>query len=230
MGESDPTVFIVDNDSVSRAALSTLVGSMHHLSNDPLSTRQFATAEDFLRAYQGEPGCVISELQLPGLGALELFDELTAQHRPLPLIVTSGSMKVSTAVEVMQRGAFTILEKFHHRQGLFSAVRSALDEDARLRIARKERMQIRTRMSVLTEIEYRIMNMMASGAPNKSMAQRLDCSVRTIEDRRRMVFRKMRADSIAELVQDLVVAYGGPRLTDCLHEYSALQQVCPTSH
>lgn len=229
MSETVPTVFIVDNDPVSRAALSTLVGTMRHLSNDPLSTQQFATAEDFLRTYRGEPGCLISELQLPGLSAVELFDKLTEQERELPLIVTAGSMSISTAVDVMRHGAFTILEKLHHYSALFSAVHAALNEDVELRIKRQEQLKIRNRMAILNPIEYRVMKMMVTGMPSKTMALQLDRSVRTVENHRRTVFDIMHVGSIAMLVQDLVVAFGGQRLNDCLPEFAELKRNPPAS-
>lgn len=207
MSGSEPQVFIVEDDPHSRAAVNTLVRSMHHPS------QTFASAEQFLDVYTGEPGCLVSELMMPGLCAIELLDELRSRDMMLPTIVVSAFAEVSATVEVIRRGAVTLLDKPYHDNDLWDAIEAGLTLNAGARQGHEKRLRIKARMDTLSDNERIVMELILDGLPNKVIAASLDVSVRTIENRRRNVFQKMNVDSVAQLVQNVVFAKESRRTT-----------------
>lgn len=208
MSVSDQIVFIVDDDENSRDSVGAMISTMG------LPSQLFDSAEQFLEFYNGESGCLISDLRLPGLNAVELLDALHSRKHRLPTIVISAFAEVPVAVEVMRRGAITLLEKPYHENELWDAVRAGLKQDAKVRVESEDCHRIRTRMGTLTDGERDILQLMVDGLPNKAIKHRMELSIRTVEKRRRMVFEKMQVESVAHLVQEVFVANGCRRLTD----------------
>ncbi len=132
----------------------------------------------------------------------------------LPAIVITGFADVPVVVEVMRRGAVTLLEKPYRENELWNAVRDALKQDVESRQEYEERLRIKVNMGSLTDDERIVMKMIFEGLPNKAISIRLDLGLRTVEARRRCLLRKMNVDSVARLIQDVLVASGGRRLTD----------------
>jgi two-component system, LuxR family, response regulator FixJ len=128
--------------------------------------------------------------------------------------VITGFADVPVVVEVMRRGAVTLLEKPYRENELWNAVRDALKQDVESRQEYEERLRIKVNMGSLTDDERIVMKMIFEGLPNKAISIRLDLGLRTVEARRRCLLRKMNVDSVARLIQDVLVASGGRRLTD----------------
>lgn len=200
MTRNEPTIFIVDDDAHSRNSIFALVGSMQ------LKARTFASAEEFLDAYNGEPGCLVTDLRLPGRSAIELLASLQQGDRMLPTIVITAYAEISVAVEVMRTGAITLLEKPYRENELWNAIREGLQQDARSRAATGEAKKIRLRIEKLTPRESSVMKLILDGIPNKAVAAQLAVSLRTVEACRQTLFEKMEVDSVARLVQDVIIA------------------------
>lgn len=196
MVASDLTVFVVDDDAAARDSVISLVSPMD------VPTRAFSSAEEFLDVVTPRDyGCVVTDLRLVGMSGVDLKAELNDRGIELPTIVLTGYADVRVAVHAMQLGAITLLEKPARGIELWDLLQSALERDGQRRTANASQRDIRRRMESLSEKEREVMEYIVAGLPNKTVARRLDVSLRTVESRRKAVFDKLGARSLAALVQ-----------------------------
>jgi len=194
--ENEPTVFIIDDDPAVRQALSVLVRSMN------LHVESLESADQYLQAVDpNRPGCLLVDVRMPGTSGLELLERLQQSEARLPVIVMSAYGDVPMVVRAMKSGALNFLEKPCRDQQLWEAIQEGLRWDT----AHRRRLALRAkalhRLSKLTEGECEVLRLLTRGQSNKTIAAQLGLSVRTIEVRRSKIMRKMKADSLAELVQ-----------------------------
>jgi two-component system, LuxR family, response regulator FixJ len=194
--DNDPAVFVVDDDEQARNSVCALVQSMG------LRAVPFASAEEFLEnCPERRRGCVVTDLRMPGMSGLELQEALNRRKISLPVIVLTAYARTPTTVRSMKAGAVTILDKPYADDDLWDAIRAALAQAADRWTEQVGREDIRRRLSLLQPSERKVLEGILRGDPNKVIARDLDLSVRTIENRRREIFRKMRADSVADLIR-----------------------------
>ena len=192
---SEPTVFVVDDDSEVRETLKWLVESVG------LKIETFASAQEFLNAYdRNRPGCLVTDVRMPGMSGIELQAKLMAEEVTLPIIVVSGYADVPTAVRSMKGGAIDFVEKPFNEQMMLERIQLSILEDARLRQKRAQRERARARLNSLTPRERQVMDLVIKGKSNKQIARDLDISPKTVEVHRSNVMAKMEAHSLAELV------------------------------
>jgi FixJ family two-component response regulator len=191
---TDPVVFVVDDYADIRDAVCKLARTMN-LRAEPL-----ASAEEFLDRYRGEAGCVIADLRMHGLSGLELQEELRRREIPIPVIVLTGFAHTAAVVRAMRNGAVTVLDKPFDEEELWRAIRDALAQDAEQRRRRSELSDLRERFANLSDKERQVLRMIVAGRPNKAIANAMQASLRTVENRRREVFSKLGVRSVAELV------------------------------
>jgi two-component system response regulator FixJ len=190
MRTAEMTVFIVDDDEPSRESVVSLVFPMK------LPTRSFASAEEFLEAVgPNDYGCLVTDLRLDGMSGIDLQAALADRGISIPVIMLTGFADVKLAVHAMQQGAVALLEKPAGGIELWDAIRSALDQEELRYQADASRRDFRRRMSSLTEKERQVLDLVVDGFPNKTVARRLDVSLRTVESRRKAVFDKLGARS-----------------------------------
>lgn len=189
-----PTVFVVDNDAEVIQALQLLSSSAM------CELKQLESAEAFLacpRAFM--PGCVLTELLLPGLSGLDLQQQVL--DRPeLPVIFVSTDPDVHSTVRAMKLGAFDFLTKPCPTEVLLQAVLAALD---RSRIALRQLAHEQTlhqRYESLSRREREVMRLVVSGRLNKQVGGDLGISEITVKHHRGKMMRKMQAGSFADLV------------------------------
>ena len=162
----------------------------------------FASAAEFLAAYRPEePGCLVLDVAMPEMTGLELQHRLHEEKIDLPIVFITGHGSVQMAVGAMQAGAVDFLEKPFHERQLWDSVHKALDADAQHRRRKGRRARVEERLAALTAGEREVFDLMLEGKSNKEIAVRLTLSVRTVEDRRAKVMKKMQVHSVAELVQ-----------------------------
>jgi len=193
---SNITVFVVDDDPAVLRSLTSLVKVVFP------RVKAYESAAEFLADYDSDqPGCLVLDVAMPGMNGLELQRKLTEDKIDLPVVFITGHGNVQMAVGAMQAGAVNFLEKPFREQELWDSIRKAieLDEQNRRRKARRDRVE--TRIARLTPGEREVLDRILDGKFNKEIANELGLSVRTIEDRRARVMKKMEANSIAELVQ-----------------------------
>lgn len=196
----EPTLFVVDDDpAVSRALVS--VGQLLGL-----KVSAFASPQEFLRIHDpAQPGCLVLDIKMPGMTGLELQQKLAERGSRIPIIMISGHADVRIAVEVMSRGALTLLEKPFLLDELITHIRRAIELDASNRLAQASLAEAEVRLSQLTPKEREVFELVASGKSNKQMAALLHLSVRAVEDRRARLMKKLGVVSLAELVKLRVV-------------------------
>ena len=196
----DATVFIVDDDTSVRDALSWLLRSRR------LFSESFPSAEVF-DAMLGpdftprQACCVLLDVRMPGMSGLALFDKLVARglHTAMPVIFLTGHADVPTAVDAVKRGAFDFCEKPFSDNALVDRIEQALQQSAQHLQRLHSRSQLQTRVDELTERERDVMRLVVQGLPNKLVADQLEISVRTVEVHRARVFDKMEVKSAVEL-------------------------------
>ena len=207
--ESEPTIFIIDDDPAVRQALSVLVRSMKMQAEAYESAQQYLGALDPARA-----GCLLLDVRMPGTSGLELLEQLNHAEVCLPAIVMSAYGDVPMVVRAMKAGALNFLEKPCRDQQLWEAIQEGLKWDA----ANRQQMTMHTkalhRLNRLTPGEHEVLRQLIDGRSNKAIAEDLGLSVRTIEVRRAKIMKKMKAESLAELIKLTLSAnphYGKPQ-------------------
>ena len=192
---SEPTVFVVDDDSEVRDTLQWLVESVG------LNIETFASAQEFLNAYDPKrPGCLVTDVRMPGMSGIELQAKLMAEEVTLPIIIVSGYADVPTAVRSMKGGAIDFVEKPFNEQMMLERIQLSILEDARLRQKRAQGERAQARLQSLTPREHQVMDLVILGRSNQEIARALDISTKTVEVHRSHVMAKMEAHSLAELV------------------------------
>jgi two-component system response regulator FixJ len=189
------TVFIVEDDRDIATYISEL------LARNGFQSKSFHSAEDFLDTVSRDArGCVIGDIMLPGMNGLAMLAELRKRNSWLPCIVLSGFATVKRTVMAFTDGAYTLIEKPADEGELIDAVTSALEKGEQdYAIAHREA-DFDACFESLSRGEREVFQCMMKGMPNKLIAFELHVSLRTIEARRRKVFKKMKAESLAELV------------------------------
>jgi two-component system response regulator FixJ len=201
--EIEPTVFVVDDDPAARDSVAALVAS------HGLKVEDFASAEEFLAARDpARRGCLIADVRMAGMSGLELQERLVARGDSLPVIIITGFADIPMAVRAMQAGAVTFLEKPCADQELWQSIQVALDSEELAESSRQKRADVIARRESLTPAEVDVLERILAGKPNKLMAVELGVGLRTVELRRATLMKKMRADSLPELVQLVLIAEG----------------------
>ncbi|MDH4055343.1 MAG: response regulator transcription factor [Gammaproteobacteria bacterium] len=194
--KQSPTVFIVDDDAAIRFAMQALMDSVN------LNHEIFASADEFLEKVGDQrPGCLVLDIRMPGLGGLELQEELIKRESTLPIIFITGHGDVPMAVEAMQKGAVDFIQKPFRDQELLDRIREALATDEERRESQKHHAEVSSRLERLTNREREVFDLVVTGKPNKVIAYELGVSQRTVEIHRARVMEKMQARSLADLVK-----------------------------
>jgi len=194
--DAPPVVFVIDDDSSIRTALSNLLRSVG------LQAEVYASPQDFLHSAAPEgPACIVLDVRFPGRSGLDLQQELAAANRPLPIIFMTGHGDIPMTVRAMKAGAVEFLTKPFRDQDLLDAVAVALERD-RARRAGEERIdELRSRLLTLTPREREVLHLVIAGRLNKQIAGELGVSEMTVKIHRRHMMRKMQASRIVELVR-----------------------------
>jgi len=191
-----PTAYIVDDDESIRSLWCWL------LQANGMAVKAFDSAAAFIAAYRrGAPGCLVLDVRLPGMSGPELQEHLRREGIEIPIVFVSGHGDVPTAVKAIKGGAVDFIEKpFDYREAL-AIVGRAFEVDARVRERRAGRMELAERFAALTAREREVLDRIIEGKSNKTIAEELDISVRTVEFHRANVMDKMGAESVAVLVR-----------------------------
>ena len=201
-----PTVFVIDSDASVREALDLLIRSAGWQS------RTAASAEEFLaRPRLIGPGCLLTEMNLPGLTGLDL-QKLILDRRELPIIFISNWADVHAAVQAMKGGAFELLTKPIAADPLLSVIRCAL-ERSRAALSYLSHIEtLQARYESLSAREREVMHLVVSGRLNKQVGGDLGITEYTVKVHRGRAMRKMQATSFAEMVT-MVASLRGETVT-----------------
>lgn len=198
---SNPTVYLIDDDSSVRDSLGLL------LSLKGMRTQLFATAELFLTTYRPDwRGCVLTDLQMPSMSGLDLQRTLIDREIHLPVIVLTAHGDVQTTRLAMKNGAFDFLEKPVDDEILLDVLQNAIRADGRQHEAHRTGEIARSRIERLTPRERDVLSLVVEGLSLREIAARLGISPRTVEVYKSRMMEKLQCVSIADVVRIAMTA------------------------
>jgi FixJ family two-component response regulator len=193
--ESQPVVFIVDDDASVRKSLERLVRSVG------LRGETFASAPEFLqRAAADGPSCLVLDVRMPGVSGLALQERLAAAGHRIPIIFITGHGDITMSVRAMKAGAVDFLPKPFNDQDLLETIQEAIARDQQAREEWAVLQDIQRRVALLTLRERDVLALVAAGLLNKQIAAELGMSEKTVKVHRAQVMQKMEVSSVAQLV------------------------------
>jgi len=196
VGDDEPMVFIVEDDTSFRDALTRLFRTVD------LRTTAFGSAAELLQDKLPDvPACLILDVRLPGLSGLDIQLELAKSDIQIPIIFMTGHGDVPMSVRAMKAGAVDFLTKPFRDQDLLDAVFAGIERDRRRRAKASAVSELREHLQSLSAREREIMALVTRGLMNKQVAAEVGLSEITVKIHRGNVMRKMGARSLAALVR-----------------------------
>ncbi|MCE7030912.1 response regulator FixJ [Jiella avicenniae] len=196
MTANNAVVHLVDDDESVRHSIAFLLATAGFAVRVHESGSALLASIDTL-----QPGCVISDVRMPGIDGLELQRRLKAEGAHLPVVVMTGHADVQLAVQAMKDGAIDFIEKPFDDEAMLAAVRTALKEGKAGEGRQAEAEAIAARLASLSGRERQVLDGLIAGHPNKTIAYDLEISARTVEVHRANVMKKMAASSLSDLVR-----------------------------
>lgn len=195
MSPAVPIVFVVDDDVSVRESLELLIRSEGW---EPVT---FASALDFLAHPRAlVPSCLVLDISLPGLNGLDLQKQVAAERPDMPIIFITGYGDVPKTVQAMKAGAVEFLTKPFSDDVLLSAIRQAVERSETTLGQAAEMRILRDRYASLSSREREVMALVVAGLLNKQVGSDLGISEITVKAHRGRMMQKMKADSLADLV------------------------------
>ncbi|BCG02553.1 DNA-binding response regulator (plasmid) [Paraburkholderia sp. PGU19] len=200
--DSFSLIYVVDDDISVRESIADLLATVG------LEVRLFTSASEMLDAFVTpsdkstvSPSCIILDIRMPGVGGLEAQERLAKLQVYIPIVFMTAHGDIAMTVKAMKSGAHNFLSKPFRDQDLLDAVRSAMMHDRTRRETERGRRELRERYESLTAHERKLLSMVTGGLMNKQIAAKMNLSEITIKVHRGQLMRKMKANTLVELVK-----------------------------
>ncbi|MET1754529.1 response regulator transcription factor [Novosphingobium sp. RD2P27] len=190
------TIHIVDDEDAIRKSASFM------LKTSGFEVAAWASGVEFLRNVKNaRPGCILLDVRMPEMDGLEVQQMLIERGVAMPVVILTGHGDVSIAVRAMKAGAIDFIEKPFEKAVLLSAIESAFERlnDAEERVSRAADANLH--IAGLTAREQDVLNGLAQGLPNKTIAYDLGISARTVEVHRANLMTKLNVRSLSEALR-----------------------------
>lgn len=189
---SSELVYVVDDDDALRSALGIL------LEDSGLNVKLCASADEFLDTYQPcARTCLLLDLHMPKISGIELQRLLNEKGIDIPTIILTGHGDVPLAVQTIKAGAREFIEKPFNEQSLLDTINRVLADDLH---KFPDDLNVSS-LSKLTKRENEIAFLLCDGMKNKEIASKLDISVRTVENHRAMIMKKLQIKTASQLIR-----------------------------
>lgn len=195
MSDLEKVVHVVDDDDSVRRS----VGFM--LKTSGYKVKAYASGVELLKEKALEPGCILLDIRMPGMDGLQVQEKLRANGVALPVIIMTGHGDVPLSVQAMKAGAVDFIEKPFAKDLLVSAIESGIAMLKRADSAHEKAKDAAVRLQVLTPREREVLDGLARGLPNKTIAYDLGISPRTVEIHRANLMTKLRVRSLSEALR-----------------------------
>ena len=189
------TVYVIDDDEAVRDSTAFL------LETADLKVRTYESAETFLAERDRAPGCIITDVRMPGINGLELARRIRDSGSNEPVIVITGHADLPLAIEAMRAGVIDFVEKPFDDEVLLGSISRVLGQAEGALSAEGQRREMASRFDSLSQRERDVLLGLVQGHPNKVIAYDLNISPRTVEVYRANLMTKMKAGSLSELVR-----------------------------
>ena len=204
MTNSDPRVIhLVDDDAAVRRSVGFMLKtSGHHV-------QSYESGVELLKdSARLHDGCILLDIRMPGMDGLEVQQALQEKGVTLPVIIMTGHGDVGLAVRAMKAGAVDFIEKPFQKDALLSAIEEALRRLSRKEATSDRKKDAEVRLQALTPRERDVLNGLATGLPNKTIAYDLGISPRTVEIHRANLMTKLEVRSLSEALRIAFAAQG----------------------
>lgn len=208
MSEGKLVHLVDDDDSVRRS-----VGFM--LKTSGLSVKSYASGNELLKDFRRlEPGCILLDIRMPGMDGLEVQQELRKLGVDLPVIIMTGHGDIPLSVRAMKAGAIDFIEKPFEKAALLEAIDEAFATLSRGHSGRERAKGAIVKLQALTPREREVLDGLAKGLPNKTIAYDLGISPRTVEIHRANLMIKLEVRSLSEALRLAFAAEGDQRTSE----------------
>lgn len=192
--DSNSIVFVVDDDPEVRTGLKQLLDAIE------IPVRTYSSAQQFLDSVDTEqPGCVVTDIRMPGMTGIELQKALQDRNVHLPVIVITAYGDVSLTVEAFHSGAIDFLQKPYRPQHMISRIREALARDRARRELEQGIRKTHDQLESLTKRETEVMERLVEGKTTKEIARDLGIGLSTVDYHRGNVLTKLDVDNVVNL-------------------------------
>ena len=198
---TEQVVYVVDDDQ------GMLESTVWLLESVGLTALPFTSGSEFLNACEaGRDACVLLDVRMPGMGGLNVQEEMRLRELNLPIIFVSAHADVPIVVRAFKAGAHDFIEKPYNQQLLLDSVQQALSGDTAQQSASQEQTQLEARLQSLTPREQDVFMPLVKGCTTREIAALLGVSAKTIDLYRSRVMKRMQARHLPDLVGMAIAA------------------------
>ena len=196
MNDAEKVVHVIDDDDSVRRS----VGFM--LKTSGYKVQSYSSGAEILKEAKSlETGCILLDIRMPGMDGLEVQQALRNHGVAMPVIIMTGHGDVPLSVRAMKAGAIDFIEKPFEKEVLITAIESGFGELRRADLGREKAKDAGVRLQVLTPREREVLDGLAQGLPNKTIAYDLGISPRTVEIHRANLMTKLGVRSLSEALR-----------------------------